>query len=910
MKARRGLVVLLLTIVGLMAASASAEAAFTDYGLESVSASTTTSQAGAHPDVTLDFKLTTDKTSEKSHGVFSANAATKNFTVNMPPGLLGNLNAVEECPLAQFLHLFAGEGGSCPFSSQIGIHRTKAYPFGAMNGPIYLLEPPKDGVARLGLYVFVVPIYITIRVRSNSDYGLTASIEGASSGAGLVESEVTLWGVPGSEMHNTERLTVEEKEKKASPPRPFGKTAEPFLTNPTSCEGPLTVGFAAESYQVPGQVSAMQATLPAITGCEELGFEPSFSVTPTSHVAETPTGLEAALSIPQNESVTGRSTAQLRDASVQLPPGMTIASGAGDGLEACSAEQAGYQSTHVAECPLASQIGTATFAVPALREEEPGVTKVLHGHIYQRTPEPGNQFRIWLVADEDGVHVAIPGDIHANPVTGQLTNVFVDTPQVPVKELTLHIKSGSRAPLATPRACGTYTTHFEFTPWSRSAPAVGDSPMTINEGCGTGGFAPKLSAGSTVPNAGAFAGFALNVTRESGEQNITGMNIELPRGLLAKLSGIQLCGDAEASTGACPAGSQIGTATVAAGPGPTPLWVPQPGKEPTAVYLGGPYKGAPYSVIVKVPAQAGPFNLGTVAVRAAIAIDPETAQVTVESDPLPQILEGVPITYRTIHVDLNRPNFVLNPTNCESAAVTAQFSGSSGGAATGSDRFVVGNCEALGFKPKLQLSLRGSTKHAGHPGLKAVLTYPKSGAWANIARAQVNLPHSEFIDQANLNKTCTKPVLLAGQCPAKSIYGKVKAWTPLLDKPLEGPVYLVGGYGYKLPALVAELNGQIRVLLVGKVDSGPNHGIRNTFEAVPDAPVEKFELELKGGPKYSLLENSEDLCAKAQRGIARFTGQNGRIEQMKPLIANGCKKKGRSGSQKHQASAKSKPHKN
>src|SRR6202012_3806912 len=168
----------------------------------------------------------------------------------------------------------------------------------------------------------------------------------------------------------------------------------------------------------------------------------------------------------------------------------------------------------------------------------------------------------------------------------------------------------------------------------------------------------------------------------------------------------------------------------------------------------------------------------------------------------------------------------------------------------------------------------------GHPALKAVLTYPKSGAYANVKRAQVNLPHSEFIEQNNLNKTCTKPVLLEGKCPAKSIYGKAKAWTPLLDKPLEGSVYLVGGYGYKLPALVAELNGQIRVLLVGKVDSGPNKGIRGTFEMVPDAPVEKFVLEMKGGKKYGLLENSENLCKASKadrRGIVRFTGQKNKV---------------------------------
>jgi hypothetical protein len=212
-----------------------------------------------------------------------------------------------------------------------------------------------------------------------------------------------------------------------------------------------------------------------------------------------------------------------------------------------------------------------------------------------------------------------------------------------------------------------------------------------------------------------------------------------------------------------------------------------------------------------------------------------------------------------------------------------------GQTATFTDRFQVGACNALAFKPGLKVSLSGQTKRIGHPALKAVLTYPK-GQNANVRRALVNLPGSEFLDQGNLNNTCTKPVLIAGKCPKSTIYGRAKAWTPLLEKPLEGPIYLVGGYGYKLPALVAELDGQIRILLVGKVDSGKNHGIRNTFEAVPDAPVSRFVLEMKGGKKYGLLENSEDICKHRQKAIARFTAQNGKTYDTEPVIAVQCGK--------------------
>jgi hypothetical protein len=320
-------------------------------------------------------------------------------------------------------------------------------------------------------------------------------------------------------------------------------------------------------------------------------------------------------------------------------------------------------------------------------------------------------------------------------------------------------------------------------------------------------------------------------------------------------------------------------------------------------YLAGPYKGAPLSLEIITPAIAGPFDLGVVAVRTALQVDPLTAEITAESDPIPTILQGLPLDLRSISIDMDRQSFTLNPTSCEPKSITGQAISTLGSVAPISQYFQASDCGRLGFKPKLSLSLKGDTRRTGHPALRAVLTYPKTGAYANVRRAQVNLPHSEFIEQANLNKTCTKPVLLEGKCPKSTIYGKAKAWTPLLEKPLQGNVYLVGGFGFKLPALVAELDGQIRVLLAGKVDSGPNGGIRNTFEAVPDAPVEKFELNLKGGPRYSLLVNSENLCKKPQKAIARFTAQSGKVLQSKPTVANQCDKgkkgKNSGGKKKH-----------
>jgi hypothetical protein len=295
--------------------------------------------------------------------------------------------------------------------------------------------------------------------------------------------------------------------------------------------------------------------------------------------------------------------------------------------------------------------------------------------------------------------------------------------------------------------------------------------------------------------------------------------------------------------------------------------------------------------VVKVPAQAGPFDLGTIAVRVALEVDPFTAKVTAKSDALPQILEGIPVAYRDVRVEVNRPEFIINPTNCEPLAVIAHLTSAEGKTSDPSSRFQVSGCERLKFKPRVALDLKGSTKRTGHPALKATVTYPSSGSYSNIARAQVGLPHSEFLDQGNLNKVCTQPQLRAGACPASSVYGHARAWSPLLEKPLEGPVYLGVGFGYKLPALVADLNGQVRILLKGKVDTTKQKGIRTTFEAVPDAPVSKFVLQMKGGRKYGLLENSERICAKAQKASAYFAAQNGITLHSRPLIGNDCKKR-------------------
>lgn len=852
----------------------SAQASFQEYEIESASASLSSYQAGFHADFTTSFKL-------KSELEGGEVAQTKDVSIALPPGLLGNPTALPRCTMLQL-----GENATtshCPQDSQVGITELQLLERPApIKEPIYnMTSPGGNVVARFGFLAGFYPTTINVRVRSDGDYGATASIEGAAALVGLQSATTTIWGVPGDPIHDPERITPEEGEKGEAPPggeRKSGIPPVPFLSNPTRCGSPLQVTFSASSYQLPTMPSTKVASLGSLNGCGKLSFQPSFSATPTTSAAASPSGLDVDLKIPQNESVNGLATSDLKDAQVTLPEGMTISPGAADGLAGCSAEQAGYKSNEPAACPAASKLGTAEFDVPDL--ERP-----LQGAVYQRTPEPGDLFRVWIVADDLGVHVALPGEIHLDAHTGRVTSSFLENPQVPLRELRLHLFGGPRAPLATPQACGTYATHWELTPWAETGSVAGDTPMTIDQGCDTGGFSPVLSAGSTSARAASFAPFVFDLTDGGGGQNVSTLSVTLPPGLLAKLAGVPVCEGAGAASGVCPEASRVGAVSVAAGPGSSPLWIPQPGKEATAIYLGGPYEGAPYSLIIRVPAQAGPFDLGTVVVRSAIRVNPESARVSVDSDPLPQILEGVPIWYRHIRAVIDRPKFMLTPSNCSPLSVNATVVSAAGSVANPKDSFRVAGCSGMGFRPKLSLRLKGGTARAAYPALTAVLKTRKGDA--NLRTVSVALPHSEFLAQEHLITICTRVQFAARNCPKGSIYGHAKAWTPLLDKPLEGPVYLRSS-SHAVPDLVVALRGAIEIDLDGRIDSYRG-GIRTTFEKLPDAPVSRFVLNMKGGKK-SLLRNSQNLCEGPPPAQVAMKGQNGRPAITHTRLVVGCGK--------------------
>src|SRR5215203_774661 len=856
-----------------LGASTARAANIEDFGIAAVSTSRSTSEAGRHPDLQLDLELNSE----------GGNVAgeTEGVVNELPPGLIGNPNNVTDCSYAQFVTVFT----NCPVDSQIGIVGIKLS--GAANEelrPVYNVRSSNDeAVASIGFLALFYPTVVKIKVRTAGDYGLTATIGHSSGLAPLLAAKMTIWGNPADPIHDELRMTSLEgfalcKTACFAPEgkRPSGLTPLPFLSNPTACGEDQRVGFTVSSYQLPSQIFSAETELPPVTDCESVPFEPNFRFEPSSEEAGAPTGLRTVLHIPQTDAVNLPATSAMRDARVTLPEGMTINSAAAEGLEACSDSQVRFKQEVASDCPEGSKLGTAKFVSPALPE-------AIDGTIYQRTPEPGNLFRIWLVTDKLGLHLKLPGEISLDKQTGRLTTVFHETPQLPVEDIELNFKGGPQAPLKNPDTCGTYAAKYRLAPWSGNPPAIGKSEFTIDEGCDTSGFKPNLEAGVKDPVAGAFSPLIINLTRPDGDQNLGSFDITLPPGLLAKLKGVPLCSDGAAAAASCPADSQIGSVAVASGVGPEPLWIPQPGKAATAIYLAGPYKAAPNSVVTKVPAQAGPFDLGTVAVRAALDVDPDTARATVRTDSLPQILEGVPILYRTVHAEVTRDKFTIAPTNCRVMQVDSTITSIGGATASPTDRFQVGECAALRFGPKLRLRLQGGTARGAYPALTATLKTGKNEA--NIRRASVALPHSEFLAQEHINTVCTRVQFAAGNCPQGSIYGYAQATTPLLARPLKGPVYLRSSSN-PLPDLVAALRGQFDINLVGRIDS-KNGGIRTTFDSVPDAPVTKFVLRMKGGAK-SLLVNSTDICVGQHRATAKMNGQNGKVHNFRPALRASC----------------------
>jgi hypothetical protein len=712
-----------------------------------------------------------------------------------------------------------------------------------------------------------------------------------------------------------------------------GTTAAlPFFTASSDCSASgFTSRIYADSWQNPGRVDpdgepdlsdpswkAAESTLAPVTGCEALHFTPSFNFAPESEHRgpDEPAGYEASLTVPQNEDVNSLATPTLKTTVVTLPSGVSISPSAAVGLIGCELGANGIGLANATEeskpghCPAASKIGTVEAATPLL-------TQTLTGGVYVAQPtcggpgqeacteaaaEAGGVFAIYmeLGSEEAGVHIKLKGKVevggaghHNGLQPGQVRTTFAETPQQPVSELKFKFTGGPSAALANPQSCGSFSSLAELEPWSHT-PAPGENAGTPNvtlnpsfsiSGCESK-FAPSFSAGTTNPQAGHYSPLTLTFSRQDREQDLSGITVNMPPGLTGKIAGIPQCSESDANAGSCPASTRVGSATAAAGSGSAPIW------QGGTVYFTGPYKGAPFGLSVVVPAKAGPYNLGNIVVRAALFIDPRSAQVSVVSDPLPQSIDGVPLRVKTVNTTIDREGFTLNPTNCAEQTLSASISSTQGSVAPVASRFQAGSCSSLAFEPMFTATTQGKTSKANGASLKVKITSAGIGQ-ANIAKVDLTIPAILPTRLTTIQKACTEAQFNTNPagCPAASNIATAIVHTPLLNSPLKGPVYFVSHGGAAFPDTEIVLQDEnVTLILDGKtqIKKGVTY---SRFESVPDAPFTSFEFNAPEGP-YSIFGANGNLCQTQVRMPTTIVAQNGAVINQSTLVEpEGCTNK-------------------
>ena len=884
-------------------------------------------------------------------------SANKDVIVDLPPGLVGNPEAVPACTVTLVM------AKNCPAPSQVGVAEINniALPAKQMFA-VYNVVPPKSAPAQFAFYTDGGPVVLTPVVRSDGDWGLSVGGKDLTEANPLFATKVVIWGDPADPSHDSLRCfhpshvgdACSGHPSDGGPPHDFrpelhtpgpsiaGQTA--FLSNPTRCNGApeittihLSPWADPAAFQPDGDPDLSDpawetetASSEALEGCEALSFMPEIDFSPSASEPGAPAGLKFTLTIPQNDDPEGLATAHLRNTTVTLPAGTIVNAGMAKGLASCSSSQIGLVSKSPVRftklkpsCPLASKIGTVQIDTPLL--DEP-----LDGDVFiagQGDHPFDSLAAAYIVVRGPGILGKLAAKVRMEQDTGRITTTVIDNPQVPFETLTLDLKGGDSAPLTLPQTCGDHRVSADFTSWAGHEVRVDDvftvaCPGTANQ------FDPTFVAGTSDPVAGADSPMRMRVTRDTGKE-LGRINMDLPRGLLAAPRHVAVCSDAQLATGAaktgrqlqvvpsCPPASQVGTTTVGVGAGTSPFFPLIPGTAATGrVFLTGTHHAsdAPvpagmrkiaYGAAIEVPAVAGPFDLGRVVVRAAIYANPATADLKVVSDKLPRILtvqsgptpdavDGVVLNARDVRVDVDRANFVRNPTSCREQQFGAQIEAQDGTTVSRSSRFQVGDCAALPFRPRLGLRLTGrrQVSTGGHPGVRAVVRQAGLSE-AGIAKAIVRLPKSLALDPDNAQSLCEFEAGtrsdLESHCPKGSIVGRARASSPLLKRPLAGNVYFVknvrrgasGNLIRTLPMIVVALRGEIAVNLRGESSTTRDGKLVNTFAGVPDAPISRFNLNIKGGRNGILTVTRTaraniNLCASRQIAEADMNGHNGR----------------------------------
>ena len=866
----------------------------------------------------------------------------RDLRIDTPQGMLLNPSAVEQCSQVDFHTPRSSpfgdtlSGESCEDRAQVGtvdVHTSygggKTRRFGLFN-----LQASPGLPAQLGASPYRSPVVFDVKLEPDSAgrYQLSLALSDFSQSIDVEGLDLNLWGIPWNASHDGERGDCLNE---AEPSFPWAKcsTGPPteyphlaYLTLPTECLSSLSFSATADGWQG-GSGSATAQNLnslgnPApLSACANLPFTPlPFGFLNTTK-ASTSSGYDFRLSADQEGLIkpTILMASPARRVVVHLPRGVTVNPSVGAGLIGCTPAQYAAETAFNGQgggCPNGSKIGDFRVRTPLFKDVFG--KDFFDGAIYLAQPRNnpfGSLVAVYLVAKlpHRGMIVKLAGQIDPNPTDGTITATFEGLPQLPYTELELNFRTGQRAFLISPPSCGEAITRTEMTPWSNEAtisgtPTSSDITSGIAFGpcpSGTPPFNVDAVTGGINSNVNSYTPYYVHLTRHDTDQEITSYSLILPKGITGKLAGIPFCPEAsiEASrqnTGvgeethpSCPAASQVGRTLTGYGVGPALTYASG------RVYLAGPYHGAPLSLVTVNSATVGPFDLGTIIIRSAFQVDPHTAQLRIDSsasDPIPHIIDGIPLHLREVRVYMDRYQFTHNPSSCEASRLESTMTGSGASFATSADdssvtisrHFQLLNCRTLGFKPKLGIRLRGNPRRGAYPELRAsfIARGPQD---SNLKRIEVEMPHAEFIAQNHIKEICTRVQFESKNCPAASVYGKAVAYTPLLDEPLRGNVYLRSSAN-KLPDLVADLySGAVRIVVEGRIGPTKQGGIDAFFDNLPDEPIERFVLTLRGG-KHGLLTNSVDICAAPPFAAVSSLAQNNTGAEFDTVLRGTCMK--------------------
>jgi hypothetical protein len=813
----------------------------------------------------------------------------KRVRVDVPPGLAADPEALPQCAVKSF------EDDGCPADTQVGEDQLTAFIALAnvtLAAPVYNLVQPPGLPLEFGIHVStpLLPlvnehIFLEGHVAWSTDYHEYFEIKNISKTIPVLKSKLIFDGTEGE-----------------------GN----FLTLPSVCSGTTTSYLEVESWE--GEISRTQTHTPVgVEGCGKVPFAPSAEVHPETAQSDEPDGASVEVQVPQHVGAAEVNTADIEDAHVTLPEGLTLNPAAANGLVACTEAQAGLveaehpaipgeRTTAPVTCPAASKVGSVTIET----DLPPGS---LAGNVYLGSPTgapiTGPPYTMYVDAESVyGASVRLRGLVTPNPATGRLEATFAGNPQLPFSALAIRFDGGPRAPLANPLACGAEQAEGLFTPYTGTAAALSATPFAAT-GCPAPlPFALTQSTQDSSPDAGAYTSYTFALARADGQQYLGQVRTTLPPGLVGAIPSVPLCAEPQASAGTCPAASAIGTVAVTAGAGAEPY--PFAG----TVFLTGPYDGAPYGLALVVPALIGSplaptFDLGDVVARAGVGVEPYTGRVVI-TGAVPTIVGGVPLWLRSIAVNVDRPDFLTNPTSCGPLATESLLTGfvpesdSTHPAAPSppatqslASPFQVGECGRLPFTPKLTAATGARATRASGASLAVAIS--QGAHQANIRQVTTTLPRQLPIRQATLRKACPAASFEAGPppggCSGEAQVGSATASTPVLPGALSGPAYLISHGGAAFPDLDVVLRGDgVTVVLVGHTNISSAGVTTTSFEALPDVPVSSFALDLPVGPHSALTGiRYGSLCGKQLTMPTTILAQSGaHLTQRTKIAVQGC----------------------